>query len=105
MFCTTRVKDLLDLPLEARKAILDEVAREFVKPLEKVLVFPATVDLTTITAAVQQAKIEGLLAKRRGSKYEPGKEVDFWQKKRFNQEDKFFLGGYIPGRRAGSANS
>ena len=38
-------KDLLDLPLEARKAILDEVAREFVKPLEEVLVFPANVDL------------------------------------------------------------
>jgi ATP-dependent DNA ligase len=37
------------------------------------------------------------VAKRKGSIYLPGKEVDFWQKHRFNQEDKFFIGGYIPG--------
>jgi bifunctional non-homologous end joining protein LigD len=70
-----------------------------VKPLQKVLVFPSDLDLRTIIAAVKHAKIEGIVAKRRGSKYEPGKEVEFWQKQRFNQEDKFFVGGFIPGPR------
>jgi bifunctional non-homologous end joining protein LigD len=92
-------KALLDVLLEERKTILDKVAQEFVKPLQKVLVFPTDLDLQTIIAAVKHAKIEGLVAKRRSSKYEPGKEVDFWQKQRFNQEDQFFVGGFIPGPR------
>jgi bifunctional non-homologous end joining protein LigD len=92
-------KASLDVPLEKRKIILDKVAQDFVEPLQKVLVFPADLDLQTIIAARKHAKIEGVVAKRRGSKYEPGKEVDFWQKQRFNQEDKFFVGGFIPGSR------
>ena len=39
------------------------------------------------------------MAKRLGSKYYPGQESDLWLKQRFNQEDKFFIGGYIPGPR------
>jgi bifunctional non-homologous end joining protein LigD len=38
-----------------------------------------------------------LVAKRLGSKYHPGVESDLWLKQRFNQEGKFFIGGYIPG--------
>jgi ATP-dependent DNA ligase len=48
---------------------------------------------------VRQIKIEGLVAKRKASKYYPGQEPDLWLKQRFNQEDKFFIGGYIPGPR------
>jgi ATP-dependent DNA ligase len=94
-----RGEDLLDVPLEERKAILDKVAGKFITPIQQVLVFPAKVDRDTVIAAVKQAKIEGVVAKRKDSKYEPGREVDFWQKQRFNQEDKFVLGGYIPGGR------
>ena len=56
-------------------------------------------DLETATEVVRQTKIEGLVAKRLGSKYYPGEETDLWLKQRFNQEDKFFIGGYIPGPR------
>ncbi len=94
-----RGKDLLDLPLEERKAILDKVASKFVAPIQQVLVFPADVDRDTVIAAVKRLKIEGVVAKLKGSRYEPGREVDFWQKQRFNKEDKFFLGGFIPGPR------
>ena len=94
-----RGKDLLDVPLENRKELLEEISVEFTRPLQQILVFPANVDLETVIAAVRQTKIEGVLAKRKGSKYQPGLEVDFWQKQRFNEEDKFFLGGYIPGPR------
>jgi bifunctional non-homologous end joining protein LigD len=92
-------EDLFDVPLEERKAILENIAAEFTKPLQQVLVFPAEVDRDMVIATVKQVQIEGVVAKRKGSKYEPGKEVDFWQKQRFNQEDKFFLGGYMPGTR------
>jgi hypothetical protein len=37
------------------------------------------------------------VAKRIGSRYQPGVESDLWLKQRFNREDKFFIGGYIPG--------
>jgi ATP-dependent DNA ligase len=92
-------QDLFDVPLEDRKTILKEIGASFIDPIQQVLVFPSEVDRDTIIASVKQVKIEGLVAKRKGSTYEPGREVDFWQKQRFNKEGKFFLGGYIPGAR------
>lgn len=90
-------RDLLDRPLEERKKYLAEHADEFKAPIQEIMVFPDDVDLETATQVVRQTRIEGLVAKRRGSFYLPGKEVDFWQKHRFNQEDTFFIGGYVPG--------
>jgi ATP-dependent DNA ligase len=90
-------RDLFDRPLEERKKYLAEVADEFTAAIQQIMMFPDDVDLETATQVVRQTRIEGLVAKRRGSFYLPGKEVDFWQKHRFNQEDKFFIGGYIRG--------
>ena len=61
--------------------------------------FGPEIDLETATTVVRQTRIEGLVAKRIGSVYVPGNESPFWLKHRFNQEDKFFIGGYIPGSR------
>lgn len=90
-------RDLLDEPLEERKKRLAEIAETFVKPIQPILVFPEDLDLDTAIRVVKETRVEGLIAKRRGSIYLPDKEVDFWQKHRFNQEDQFFIGGYIPG--------
>lgn len=84
-------------PLNNEKKYLAEIAQSFVAPIQPILVFPEEVDVETAIQVVQQTRIEGLVAKRRSSIYLPGKEIDFWQKHRFNQEDKFFIGGYIPG--------
>jgi len=85
--------------LEDRRPILKEIGASFIKPIQQVLVFPSEVDRDTVITAVKQVKIGGSVAKRKRSTYEPGREVDFWQKQRFNQGDKFFLGAYIPGAR------
>jgi len=90
-------RDLTDRSVEERKKFLAEIAEGFTAPIQQIMVFPDEVELDTATQVVRQTRIEGLVAKRRGSIYLPGKEVDFWQKHRFNQEDKFFIGGYIPG--------
>ncbi|PYY13640.1 MAG: hypothetical protein DMG60_21530 [Acidobacteria bacterium] len=90
-------RDLLDEPLEGRKKRLAEIAEQFVAPIQPILVFPDEVEVDTTIEVVKQTRVEGLVAKRKGSTYLPGKEVDFWQKHRFNQEDKFFIGGYITG--------
>jgi ATP-dependent DNA ligase len=47
----SKSNDLLDVALEGRKVILDELADHFEKALENVLVFPAKLDLETITNA------------------------------------------------------
>ena len=38
--------------------------------------------------------LEGLVAKRRGSKYEPGERSGAWQEMRVNQGREFVIGGY-----------
>jgi ATP-dependent DNA ligase len=92
-----RGRDLLDKPIEERKKYVAEVAKGFIKPFQPILVFDPDIDLDTAITVVKQTKIEGLVAKRLGSRYQPGVESDLWLKQRFNQEDKFFIGGYIPG--------
>jgi ATP-dependent DNA ligase len=92
-------RDLLDKPIEERKRYLADIAEDFIKPMQLIFEFGPEVDLETAITVVRQTKIEGLVAKRLGSKYYPGQESDHWQKQRFNQEDKFFIGGYIPGTR------
>lgn len=90
-------RDLLDEPIEERKQYLAKIAQDFIRPMQPIFEFGPEVDLETATNVVRQTKIEGLVAKRIGSKYYPGVESDLWLKQRFNQEGKFFIGGYIPG--------
>lgn len=92
-------RDLLSKPIEERKKHLAEIAADFIGPMQPIFEFGPEVDLDTATAVVRKTKIEGLVAKRLGSVYLPGVESDVWVKHRFNQEDKFFIGGYIPGPR------
>jgi ATP-dependent DNA ligase len=92
-------RDLLDKTLEERKKYLREVAEDFIAPFQPIFEFGLDVDLETAITVVKQTRIEGLVAKRIGSRYSPGIESPHWLKRRFNQEDKFFLGGYIPGPR------
>jgi bifunctional non-homologous end joining protein LigD len=90
-------RDLLDKPVEERKRVLADIAKSFISPMQPIFEFGPDVDLQTAIAVVTQTKIEGLVAKRLGSKYYAGQESDLWLKQRFNQEDRFFIGGYIPG--------
>lgn len=53
--------------------------------------------LEDFTASVRKLGLEGIVAKRSDSIYIPGRESDAWRKHRFNQEDEFVIGGYIPG--------
>jgi ATP-dependent DNA ligase len=92
-------RDLMSKPLEERKKYLAEVAADFIQPMQSIFEFRQDIDLDTAIDAVKRIKIEGLVAKRLGSKYYAGQESDHWLKQRFNLEGKFFIGGYIPGSR------
>jgi bifunctional non-homologous end joining protein LigD len=87
--------DLLDLPLSERRRRLEHLAENFENPVRMNPAF--NVPLADMTASVQALALEGIVAKRSDSIYMPGKESDAWRKHRFNQEDEFVIGGYIPG--------
>jgi ATP-dependent DNA ligase len=46
---------------------------------------------------VKAQGLEGLVAKRRDSKYEPGQRSGAWQKQRINAGQEFVIGGYTVG--------
>lgn len=49
--------------------------------------------------AVKQLGLEGVVGKRLGSRYEPGKRSGAWIKHRTNRGQEFVIGGFTPGTR------
>ena len=90
-------RSLLSLPLEKRREWLTIALNEVADPVK----FSATLDATVeaLIGAVQQAGLEGIVAKRRDSRYEPGKRSGAWVKFKVNQDQELVIGGYIPGPR------
>lgn len=87
-------KLLTQLPLDERRTILenvlpvgDHVSLSIVdhRPVAHILKF------------VAKAGLEGVVAKRSDSVYEPGKRSGLWSKHRINQGQEFVIGGYTPG--------
>ena len=59
---------------------------------------PGTV--AAIVEAVRGLGLEGVVAKRKDSPYEPGERSDDWQKLKLENQQEFVIGGYRPvGRR------
>jgi len=56
---------------------------------------PGTV--AAIVEAVRGLGLEGVVAKRRDSLYEPGERSDAWQKLKLENQQEFVIGGYRPG--------
>lgn len=91
-------KDLRDLPLERRKKIL---ARLLQKPPEPVRVsLPLEGSATAIFNGVKALGLEGVIAKRRDSKYEAGARGSSWLKIKTVQQQEFVIGGYTEPRGA-----
>jgi bifunctional non-homologous end joining protein LigD len=87
-------KSLLHLPLEKRREVLDEVLpRNDHVTLAAVDYGPAE----HILKFVKEHGLEGVVAKRTDSEYEPGKRSGLWSKHRINQGQEFVVGGYTPG--------
>jgi ATP-dependent DNA ligase len=52
--------------------------------------------LPDLIRSVRAQGLEGLVAKRRDTKYEPGLRSGAWQKMRVNQGHEFVIAGYAP---------
>lgn len=85
-------RDLTRAPLDERRAALAPV-------LERTHVLrsdplPGTAE--QIEEAVRGLQLEGVVAKRRRSRYEPGRRSPSWVKVKFNRRQEFVVGGFKP---------
>jgi bifunctional non-homologous end joining protein LigD len=88
-------EDLRNEPLEVRRRLLHtRVMSGLAEPIrfsETLRVLPAE-----LIGAVREQGLEGVIAKRRDSSYQPGKRSGAWVKMRVNQGQELVIGGYVP---------
>ena len=86
-------ESLVHLPLEERRSRLAKLLRKGSLALSEELKGSAS----AVLQAVGKLGLEGVIAKRRGSLYQPGERHADWKKMRLNNEQEFVIGGYKPG--------
>jgi DNA ligase D-like protein (predicted ligase) len=87
-------RDLTGLPLSERRKLVKSLKLRSgrIRIAEQ---FEASAN--DMLAAVRQQGLEGVIAKRKDSLYEPGKRTGAWVKCRVNRGQELVIGGYIPG--------
>jgi bifunctional non-homologous end joining protein LigD len=88
-------EDLTRLPLEDRRARLPAVLENSGILLSQELRGSAA----QVAQAVSRLGLEGVIAKRRGSRYEAGQRTGSWVKLKLDRQQEFVVGGYRPGTR------
>jgi bifunctional non-homologous end joining protein LigD len=88
-------RDVMGEPLVKRRELLEEhVLPKLAEPIRYSPVLEAK--LEDLIRSVKAQGLEGLVAKRRNSKYEPGQRSGAWKKMRVNQGQEFVIAGYTP---------
>jgi DNA ligase D-like protein (predicted ligase) len=87
-------RDLTSQPLTERRKLLKAIKLRsgWISVSEQ---FDIAAD--QMLAAVREQGLEGVVAKRKDSLYEPGKRTGFWAKMRINKGQEFVIGGFLPG--------
>jgi DNA ligase D-like protein (predicted ligase) len=89
-------KDVTAETLERRQELLQlKVLPKLAEPIRYVGELEAS--LLDLIESIQASGLEGLVAKRRDSIYEPGEPSGAWQKMRVNRGQEFVIGGYTVG--------
>jgi bifunctional non-homologous end joining protein LigD len=87
-------KSLLNLPLEARKSVLEKLCRDAGDPIR--YSGPIGTDAKILLEEVKRRGLEGIIGKLRNSVYEPGRRSGAWIKLKCVHEQEFVIGGYTP---------
>ncbi|HEX2755241.1 MAG TPA: DNA ligase D, partial [Candidatus Limnocylindrales bacterium] len=87
-------RSLLGVPLEDRKRLLRSVLRETARVRYASHVVG---DGEAFMAAAKSRGLEGIVAKLRRSRYEPGKRTPAWLKLKIRPEQELVVGGWTPG--------
>ena len=86
-------KELIRLPLSQRRQVLASV----IKPDTYVEISEASDrPLSEMVKFVREHGLEGIVAKRGDSVYQPGLRTGTWCKQRLNRGQEFVVGGYVP---------
>jgi bifunctional non-homologous end joining protein LigD len=85
-------RDLTRLPLDERRDALGPVLEGTMLLRSEPL--PGTP--AQIEEALRSLRLEGAVAKRRTSRYEPGRRSKSWLKVKFNRRQEFVVGGFKP---------
>jgi bifunctional non-homologous end joining protein LigD len=85
-------KDLQNLPIEERKAKLEELLKKPPGVIRYSISF--TKDIPELLERAGKLGLEGLIGKRAGSRYEAGKRTGAWIKVKLHLEQEFVIGGY-----------
>jgi len=85
--------DLTGLPLRDRRRLLDQV----LEPGSRWRCSPLHHDGPALLEAATAAGLEGVVAKRLDSKYEPGKRTRTWLKVKVRLRQEMVVGGWLPG--------
>jgi bifunctional non-homologous end joining protein LigD len=81
--------NLIDLPLSERKEILSSIT--FNDTIKRSHVFKKGIELFEL---VREHDLEGIVAKKKNSKYQPGKRSKDWLKVPTEQRQEFVIGGW-----------
>ncbi len=89
-------RDVKAQPLNARRALLEE---QVVPTLDEPVLYSGELQagLRDLVHSVKVHGFEGLVAKRRDSRYESGLRSGAWMKMRINRGQEFVIGGYTIG--------
>jgi bifunctional non-homologous end joining protein LigD len=91
-------RDVTAEPLSVRRELLEQkVLPTLAEPVR--YAGPLEARLTDLIHAVKTQGFEGLVAKRRNSRYEPGLRTGAWMKMRINRGQELVIGGYTIGTR------
>jgi ATP-dependent DNA ligase len=86
-------KELIRLPLSQRRQVLASVVK-----LDTYVEISEASDrpLSEMVKFVREHGLEGIVAKRADSAYQPGLRTGIWCKQRLNRGQEFVVGGYVP---------
>src|SRR5215469_6884380 len=88
-------RDITGEALEQRRRLLEKhVLTSLTAPIHYSPELKA--NLADLVHSVKLQGLEGLVAKRRSSRYEPGRRSGVWRKMRVNRGQEFVIGGYTP---------
>jgi bifunctional non-homologous end joining protein LigD len=90
-----RNKNLMGLTLEKRRELLAVLLEDIADPIR----MSESIDGSTkdIVAAAKELSLEGIIAKKKDSIYQPGKRSRAWLKYKINKLQPFVIAGYTPG--------
>jgi len=86
-------QDITHVPLLERRNLLRSMSLS--EPMRLLEYFETSA--SQMLEVVRQHALEGVVAKRLDSPYEPGRRSGAWVKHRIAQQDDFLIGGYMPG--------